>query len=198
MTFWLTIATFPSHVKKTHTHTSQTFPHLYICVLSEISFLVSYPRISAPFIMSVCFIFNSPEFDKPTSLVMSTAISCMYHEKSNCTSKWSIELFQSILFFFPLSAPLQSIGLNGRNNRVFVSPSSSSFIQQTVLPNATSLQSLPTLPPNSTVQNSSTKSSDQEEKERLKTDLIQLKSELQKSKETIVRLQKSEEQMRER
>ena len=39
---------------------------------------------------------------------------------------------------------------------------------------------------------------DQLEKERLKNDLIQLKNELQKSKETIARLQKSEEQMRER
>jgi uncharacterized protein (DUF342 family) len=43
-----------------------------------------------------------------------------------------------------------------------------------------------------------TNSSDQEEKDRLKNDLIQLKNELQKSKETIARLQKSEEQMRER
>ena len=39
---------------------------------------------------------------------------------------------------------------------------------------------------------------EQDEKERLKTDLMQLKTELQKSKETIARLQKSEEQMRER
>ncbi|CAF4731819.1 unnamed protein product, partial [Rotaria magnacalcarata] len=38
---------------------------------------------------------------------------------------------------------------------------------------------------------------DSDEKERLKSDLIQLKTELQKSKEIIVRLQKSEEQMRE-
>jgi hypothetical protein len=37
-----------------------------------------------------------------------------------------------------------------------------------------------------------------DEKEKLKTDLQQLKSELQKSRETIARLQKSEEQMRER
>jgi len=40
--------------------------------------------------------------------------------------------------------------------------------------------------------------SDFEEKEKLKNDLQQLKNELQKSKEMIVRLQKSEEQMRER
>ncbi len=60
-----------------------------------------------------------------------------------------------------------------------------------VIPSATSLQSL--APITSNIPNS-----DQEEKERLKNDLIQLKSELQKSKETIARLQKSEEQMRER
>ena len=36
------------------------------------------------------------------------------------------------------------------------------------------------------------------EKEKLKNDVEQLKIELQKSKETITRLQKSEEQMRER
>ena len=81
--------------------------------------------------------------------------------------------------------------MNGRN-RIFASPSS--FIQQqtsqakAVIPSATSLQSLTPTNPNS----------DQEEKEKLKNDLIQLKNELQKSKETIVRLQKSEEQMRER
>jgi phosphoenolpyruvate-protein kinase (PTS system EI component) len=39
---------------------------------------------------------------------------------------------------------------------------------------------------------------EEKEKEKLKNDLQQLKSELQKSKETIARLQKSEEQMRER
>lgn len=88
--------------------------------------------------------------------------------------------------------PLQPLGLNGRNNRVFVSPSTSS-IPKTMLPNATSLQSLASLPANPIVLNS-----DHDEKERLKNDLIQLKNELQKSKETIVRLQKSEEQMRER
>jgi hypothetical protein len=40
--------------------------------------------------------------------------------------------------------------------------------------------------------------SDHDEKEKLKNDLQQLKTELQKSKEIIARLQKSEEQMRER
>jgi hypothetical protein len=98
--------------------------------------------------------------------------------------------------YFLFTAPLQPLGLNGKN-RIFVSPSS--FIQQqqqqqqakVVIPSATSLQSLGPTSPIST-------NSDQEEKERLKNDLIQLKSELQKSKETIARLQKSEEQMRER
>jgi len=101
-------------------------------------------------------------------------------------------------------APLQSLGLNGRN-RVILSPSSSSFIQpqqqqQTnILPSAISLQSLSPLITNSTVSvQQQTTSSDHDEKERLKNDLIQLKNELQKSKETIARLQKSEEQMRER
>jgi hypothetical protein len=95
---------------------------------------------------------------------------------------------------FLFLAPLQPLSSNGRN-RVFVS--SSSFIQQQQqqpagVPPTTSLQSLsPVIQPQTT-------SSDQDEKERLKNDLIQLKSELQKSKETIARLQKSEEQMRER
>ncbi len=110
----------------------------------------------------------------------------------------------TILFVFYL-APLQPLGLNGRN-RIFISPSSSSsFIQQpTILPTATSLQSLPPLTSNVTVSNpianvqEKITSSDHDEKERLKNDLIQLKCELQKSKETIARLQKSEEQMRER
>ncbi len=93
--------------------------------------------------------------------------------------------------------------MNGRN-RVILSPSSSSFIQpqqqQTnILPSAISLQSLSPLITNSTVSvQQQTTSSDHDEKERLKNDLIQLKNELQKSKETIARLQKSEEQMRER
>ena len=81
---------------------------------------------------------------------------------------------------------------------MFASPSS--FIQQqqqasqskAVIPSAASLQSLtPTTNPVPI-------NSDHEEKEKLKNDLIQLKNELQKSKETIARLQKSEEQMRER
>lgn len=87
------------------------------------------------------------------------------------------------------------MGLNSGRNRVFAAPSS--FLQQqqkVVLPTATSLQSL--TPSNALVVNNP--NNDQDDKERLKTDLMQLKSELQKSKETIARLQKSEEQMRER
>ena len=61
---------------------------------------------------------------------------------------------------------------------------------------AISLQSL--LPLSTGAQASPEPSPDHDEKERMKQDLIQLKSELQKSKETIARLQKSEEQMRER
>ncbi|CAF4910890.1 unnamed protein product [Rotaria sp. Silwood1] len=112
-------------------------------------------------------------------------------------------------------SPLQPLGLNGRNRiptKSPISPSSSSspivqHQQQTVnlLP-ASSLQSIP--PPITNVTNSTSienvqqqqqiTNADYDEKERLKNDLIQLKNELQKSKETIARLQKSEEQMRER
>lgn len=97
------------------------------------------------------------------------------------------------LFFF--LAPLQSLGQNGNSRLLSYSPitPSSSFIQQTpVLPTAPSVQSL--APPTT----SESVTADQIEKERLKNDLLQLKNELQKSKETIARLQKSEEQMRER
>ncbi|CAF1235943.1 unnamed protein product [Adineta ricciae] len=91
-------------------------------------------------------------------------------------------------------SPLQSLGQNGNSRLLSYSPltPSSSFIQQTtVLPKAPSVQSL-------AVPTSESFTADHLEKERLKTDLLQLKNELQKSKETIARLQKSEEQMRER
>ncbi|CAF0949814.1 unnamed protein product [Adineta ricciae] len=90
--------------------------------------------------------------------------------------------------------PLQSLGQNGNSRLLSYSPitPSSSFIQQTtVLPKAPSVQSL-------AVPTSESLTADHLEKERLKNDLLQLKNELQKSKETIARLQKSEEQMRER
>ncbi|CAF1471021.1 unnamed protein product [Rotaria sordida] len=111
-------------------------------------------------------------------------------------------------------SPLQPLGLNGRNRILTKSPisppsSSSSPIvqhqQQVVnLPPSTSLQSLTPITSNITDSNrieniqQQITNYDYDEKERLKNDLIQLKNELQKSKETIVRLQKSEEQMRER
>jgi hypothetical protein len=79
-----------------------------------------------------------------------------------------------------------------------------------ILPPAASLQSLSPLvnttnsigsmtftSPIGNIESSSI-NTDYEEKERLKNDLQQLKTELQKSKEMIARLQKSEEQMRER
>jgi hypothetical protein len=107
------------------------------------------------------------------------------------------------LFFF--LAPLQPLGLNGRNRippKNGPIPSSLSFPHQqqtNVLPPTASLQSLSPLTPNPTINiEEQTTSSEYDEKERLKNDLIQLKNELQKSKETIARLQKSEEQMRER
>lgn len=75
-----------------------------------------------------------------------------------------------------------------------------------MLPPAASLQSLSPLAPTANVTFASSTANveqqsvqpDADEKEKLKNDLQQLKSELQKSKETIARLQKSEEQMRER
>ncbi|CAF0942808.1 unnamed protein product [Adineta steineri] len=107
--------------------------------------------------------------------------------------------------------PLQSLNSNGRNRILTSSPicPSTPFTnhqqQASILPLAASLQSLSPITPNITtsdqgnnVQQQQTINPDQEEKERLKTDLTQLKNELQKSKETIARLQKSEEQMRER
>ena len=117
-------------------------------------------------------------------------------------------LFLYLNFFFV--APLRPLGVNGRNRiptNVPIAPSASFTHQQqtTALPPAVSLQSLSPLTSNITIsdptentQQQTTTSSNQEEKERLHNDLIQLKNELQKSKETIARLQKSEEQMRER
>ncbi|CAF2910503.1 unnamed protein product [Rotaria sp. Silwood2] len=144
-------------------------------------------------LMSVYFVFTSCELRKRERTVMSTALSCMYFDKSK--------------------SPLQPLGVNGRNRILTKSPipplSSSPVVQhqqQAVnLPPAASLQSLPTTTSNVTdssptenVQQQQITNSDYDEKERLKNDLIQLKTELQKSKETIARLQKSEEQMRER
>ncbi|CAF4694491.1 unnamed protein product, partial [Rotaria magnacalcarata] len=54
------------------------------------------------------------------------------------------------------------------------------------------------LPSTSNVEQQTMMNLDYDEREKLKNDLQQMKIELQKSKETIARLQKSEEQMRER
>lgn len=111
------------------------------------------------------------------------------------------------MFFFLV--PLQPLGLNGRNRILNRSPISSSFVQHqqqlNILPATTSLHSLTPVTSTNTERNpidntqqQQTINTDDDEKEKLKTDLMQLKNELQKSKDTIARLQKSEEQMRER
>ena len=76
-------------------------------------------------------------------------------------------------------APLQPLTINGRDQRT---------------------RFIPNGPPQPllTEQNEDEVKIDQDEKEKLKNDLVQLKNELEKSKETIARLLKSEEQMRER
>ena len=101
-------------------------------------------------------------------------------------------------FVVVVPAPLQQLATNGRDQRHrFVSNGLTS--PPTGLVPAISLQSLLPLSTGGQASNEPTSASaEQDEKERLKQDLIQLKSELQKSKETIARLQKSEEQMRER
>ena len=125
-----------------------------------------------------------------------------------CTSRnrhvrsWSPISFQALDDLF--LAPLQPLIIDGREQRNrFVptngplSPTSSSYrIPTPVSPSFTPLGS--TIGVSHPKDNGPETNNDQDEKERLKTDLIQLKNELQKSKETIARLQKSEEQMRER
>jgi uncharacterized protein (DUF342 family) len=78
------------------------------------------------------------------------------------------------------TAPLQTL-----------SPLTSTIIVSSLQENVQTTNTTESLP-------MSTTNTDQVEKQQLKNDLIQLKNELQKSKETIARLQKSEEQMRER
>ena len=98
-------------------------------------------------------------------------------------------------------APLQPLASNGREQRSRLISHGSASIGP-VLPTAASLQSLSPLNTISTTVTAeptlNTAMETDEEKEKLKTDLEQLKSELQKSKEIIAKLQKSEEQMRER
>jgi len=120
---------------------------------------------------------------------MSTALSCMYYNnKSKCTFVCFFcfcFIFSTIRFVYCL-APLQPLAINGREQR--------RPLQQQItsnLPPAASLQSLAPLADQQ-------QSEHHEEKEKLLNDIQQLKNEVQKSKETIVRLQKSEEQMRER
>ncbi|CAM4915752.1 unnamed protein product [Rotaria socialis] len=106
--------------------------------------------------------------------------------------------------------PLQPLSFNGRNRMLPKSPLSTPspivhHPQQAIVPPSTvSLQSSSPITINTTDSNpiddvqQPVTDHDSGEQERLKNELIQLKTELQKSKETIVRLQKSEEQMRER
>lgn len=113
-------------------------------------------------------------------------------------------LYQSI-WFVCLLAPLQPFTINGRDqrNRILANGPIVHHQLPSSLPTAASLQSLsPLVTTNNSIGNvlstNLEQQSDHEEKEKLKNDLQQLKTELQKSKETIARLQKSEEQMRER
>ncbi len=139
---------------------------------------------------------------------MSTALSCMYYDKSKCTFSF---FFCYNLFVYFL-APLQPLGINGREqrNRILSNGPIVHHQPTSVLPPASSLQSLSPLVttthptgnvaftiPTTNIEQQSL-NFDNDEKEKLKNDLEQLKTELQKSKETIARLQKSEEQMRER
>ena len=115
---------------------------------------------------------------------------------------------------FIVLAPLQPFTFNGREqrNRLLSNGPIVSHQTNSIIPSATSLQSLsplvntnnPTganvtfISPMANVEQATFAHEDEEDKDKLKNDLQQLKTELQKSKETIVRLQKSEEQMRER
>ncbi|CAF3786055.1 unnamed protein product [Rotaria magnacalcarata] len=107
--------------------------------------------------------------------------------------------------------PLQPLTMNGREqrNRILANGSIAQQQLSSILPPATSLQSLSPmntsmnspgniLPSTSNVEQQTMMNLDYDEREKLKNDLQQMKIELQKSKETIARLQKSEEQMRER
>ncbi|CAF4513377.1 unnamed protein product [Rotaria socialis] len=107
--------------------------------------------------------------------------------------------------------PLQPLTMNGREqrNRILANGSIAQHQLSSILPPATSLQSLSPMntsmnsPGNilssaSNVEQQTMTNLDYDEREKLKNDLQQMKIELQKSKETIARLQKSEEQMRER
>lgn len=93
----------------------------------------------------------------------------------------------SCMYYDKTKSPLQPLAINGREQRNRILSNGPLQQQQITsnLPPAASLQSLSPV-------------ADHDEKEKLKNDILQLKTELQKSKETISRLQKSEDQMRER
>jgi hypothetical protein len=99
------------------------------------------------------------------------------------------------LVFNLFLAPLQPLAINGREQRNRLINHGSTMTIGSVLPVA---PSLPSLSPLTTNVNNETSNEIDEEKEKLKTDVELLKNELNKSKEIIARLQKSEEQMRER
>jgi len=135
---------------------------------------------------SVLFFASVSHIESRVIADMSTALSCMYYDKTK--------------------SPLQPFAINGREqrNRILANGPTVHHHQLTsILPPAASLQSLsPLVTPTGNVVFTKLEqkliNTDNDEKERLKHDLQQLKTELQKSKETIARLQKSEEQMRER
>lgn len=127
--------------------------------------------------MSVQFFFDSFDSTKRKLIVMSTALSCLYSNRSNCKENENV-FSDSRLIVISISVP--------HNHRLPTNGTPSS------LPVAPSIQSL------SVQIKDANNNNEIDEKEQLKNDLLQLKNELQKSKETIARLQKSEEQMRER
>ncbi|CAF0949797.1 unnamed protein product [Adineta ricciae] len=137
---------------------------------------------------------SSPQFPSPSSHTMSNRSFRLPSQRLSYIENELSPYKDDMAVRNGHSTPLQSLGQNGNSRLLSYSPitPSSSFIQQTtVLPKAPSVQSL-------AVPTSESLTADHLEKERLKNDLLQLKNELQKSKETIARLQKSEEQMRER
>ena len=116
------------------------------------------------------------------------------------------------MIFVDVLAPLQPLAINGREqrNRMLTNGPIAQHQLTSILPSVASFQSFSPLPTTAnsignttlitTKANMERKSMsvDDDEKDKLKRDIEELKIELQKSKETIARLQKSEEQMRER
>ena len=155
---------------------------------------------------------------------MSTALSCMYYDKTKCMLSYLTVCVYMLDLICLFLAPLQPLAINGREQRNRSLANGPIFTHHqhqltSALPSAASLQSLSpsatskplatvafTLPTPSSSSSTHEQSSspavpsaeDNGDREKLKADLQLLKGELQKSKETIARLQKSEEQMRER